>query len=81
MEKKRKKEKNLKKQEIQNMLIYFENIKTNKINLAFNVICFKNILRIYPEEQPLIKYNVREYLKIQNMMDIIEVLFLWLLHF
>ena len=62
--KRKKKEKNkkrLRKQDIQNICIY-QNMKTNKINFAFNVISLKDILRIYLEEQPMIKYNVGEYL-------------------
>ena len=44
-----------------------------KIKLAFNVTWLMEILRIYQEEQLLIKYYVIKcliLLKIQNMMDI-----------
>ena len=63
--KKKKEFKNLKKQEIQD--IYTE---MSKINFAFNVICLIKIL---------MKHLI--LLKIQNMMDIKEVLLLWLIIF
>ena len=54
----------LKKQEIHNIFI-----KTNKV--TFNIMWLMIILRIYREEQPLIKHYVLKHLvllKIQNMM-------------
>ena len=52
-------------------------VKTNQIKLAFNMTWLKEILKIYLEEQLLIKYYVIKHLillKIQNMVDIKLVL-------
>ena len=51
--------------------------ETNLIVLAFNMIWLMEILKIYLEEQPLIKYCTFSHLilpKIQNMIDIKAVL-------
>ena len=63
--------KKLKKQDIQDIFI-----KTNKIQLVFNMTWLMDILKIYLEEQPLIEYYVIRHLillNIQNKMDIKEV--------
>ena len=51
----------------------------NKTKLAFNMIRLMEVLKIYQEEQPQIKYYVIKrliLLKSQNIMDIKEVLLL-----
>ena len=63
--------KNLKKQEIQNIFI-----KMNWIKLVFNMTWLMEILKIYLEEQLLIKHYIIKHLlllKIQNLIDIKEV--------
>ena len=72
--KKQRKNKNIKQ------MGYLRSISENL--LAFNMIWHMEILKIYLEEQMLIKYYVMKHfilLKIRNMMDIREFLRQWLL--
>ena len=60
----------------------FNNIYQNKLDkTVFNMMWLMEILSICLEEQLLIGYHVIKHLimlKIQNMMDIKEVLFQWI---
>ena len=70
---------NLKKQEIQEIII-----RTNAIKLTFKLILLIENLNIYLEEQLLIKYYAIKHLillKIQNMMDINVSLLQWFINF
>ena len=75
--KKKEELKNLNKQDIQDRFI-----KTNWIKLTFNMILLTKTLKIYLEEQFPIKYYVIKHLillRIQNMMDVEEVLHRWII--
>ena len=68
----------LKEQEIQNIFI-----RTNEINIAFSMIWLMDILRIFLEEQLLIKYYMLKYLNIgknPKYDDIHAELFQWFIN-